>query len=374
MKNFNLMQIIPALESGGVEQGTIDVCNYLAEKEIKNVIISNGGKLLSLLDNKYVSHYKLPVHSKNFIKMPFIAKKINKILQEKNINILHIRSRAPSWLLPYIDYKNIKTISTFHNVYGHQNIFKKIYNKQLSRVNKVIAISEYVKDEIIKNYDINPNKVTVINRGTDTFFFNSENISITNINKFIFKYKIDTTKKIILFPGRLTEWKGQIEFLKVVDCYKDKAINFIFVGDKKNVTYFKKLDKKIKENNLNNNCRILGNLNKEELKMMYSCSDIIVSAPNKPEGFGRIISETLSMKKIILAYNFGGAKNQLDGLDSLYKITPFKFDELIKKISLALMLSNNDIEKMGKLSRDHIINNFSKESMLSSYYNFYGEI
>ena len=43
MKKINLMQVVPSLQSGGVEQGTIDVANYLAETEIKNYIASRGG-------------------------------------------------------------------------------------------------------------------------------------------------------------------------------------------------------------------------------------------------------------------------------------------------------------------------------------------
>ena len=83
MKNFKLMQVVPSLKSGGVEQGTIDVANYLAKFKIKNFITSNGGPMLSYLDKKYVDHNTLPVHSKNFFIMPFIARKLDKIIEIK---------------------------------------------------------------------------------------------------------------------------------------------------------------------------------------------------------------------------------------------------------------------------------------------------
>ena len=108
--------------------------------------------------------------------------------------------------------------------------------------------------------------------------------------------------------------------------------------------------------------------------MMYLCSDIVISAPLRPEGFGRSISETLAMKKIILAYNFGGAKNQLDKLDSIYKIKPLDFKEMKNKINLVLKLRESEIHEIGIIARQHIINFFSNEHMLSSYNNFYQEI
>jgi glycosyltransferase involved in cell wall biosynthesis len=371
MKKFNLIQVVPSLQSGGVEQGTIDVANYLAETEIKNYIASSGGQMLSLLSKKYVKHYTMPVHSKNFLLMPIVARKINKIINENNINILHIRSRAPAWLLPYINKEKLKTVSTFHNVYGHHNIIKKFYSRQLSNVDKIVAISKYVKDEIVKNYQINQDKIIVINRGIDVNFLNADIDDQKNYIYFINKHKINMQNKIILFPGRLTEWKGQLEFLKIAEYFKDKPMVFYFVGDDKNTSYLKKLNQEIIKKNLNHNCCILGHLNKNELKIMYKCSDIVISAPLKPEGFCRIISETLSMKKMILAYHFGGAKNQLDGLDSIYKIMPQDFNEMKKKIINVLQLTESQIDNMGAVARKHVVNKFSKEKMLSSYVNFY---
>jgi glycosyltransferase involved in cell wall biosynthesis len=374
MKRFNLMQILPSLQSGGVEQGAIDVANFLASLEIKNHITSNGGQMLTHLNKKYIEHNLLPVHSKNFFKAPFTAKKINHIINKKDINILHFRSRAPAWLLPYINKQNIKTISTFHNVYGSQNFVKKIYNKQLSKVDKIVAISNYVKEEIINIYKIKSDKITVINRGIDTNFFNSVIDNENSFIQFLAEKYINTNKKIVLFPGRLTSWKGQLEFLKIIESFKADPIIFYFAGDNKNKSYEKKLIKEIEIKNLNNNCRILGHLKKDELKMMYQCADIIISAPLRPEGFGRVVSEALSTKKIILAYNFGGAKDQLKDLDYLYRIKPKDHDEMKFKISTVLKLESAKVLSMGVISRKHVIKKFSKDDMLKSYLNFYQEL
>ena len=374
MKIFNLMQIVPSLQSGGVEQGTVDLSNYLASLKIRNFIISNGGNLLSYLNKQYVEHNILPVHSKNFFKMPFTAKKVNNLLKKSEINILHLRSRAPAWMIPYLAKDNLKIVSTFHNVYGHENILKKIYNKRLAKVDKIVAISSYVKNEITNLYKINPEKIKVINRGIDINFFDKDNINQEFFINFLKKNNISPDHKIILFPGRLTKWKGQIEFLNVVSALKDKKIIFYFIGDDKNTSYKNKFINEINKKNLNNVCRVLGNLNSEELKIMYKCSDIIISAPLKPEGFGRIISESLAMKKIILAYNYGGAKDQLDKLDDLYKINPGQLNELKDKIIKVLEMDQIAINNLGNIAREHVLKNFSKSLMLDSYYNFYQEL
>ena len=69
MKDLKLLQIVPSLESGGVEQGTVDVANYIASQGINSFITSSGGKMLSQLDRKLVQHIILPLHSKNIFTM-----------------------------------------------------------------------------------------------------------------------------------------------------------------------------------------------------------------------------------------------------------------------------------------------------------------
>ena len=371
MKKFNLMQVVPSLESGGAEQGTIDVANYLAETEIKNYITSSGGQMLSYLNTGYVKHYTVPVHSKNFLKILFIAKKINSIIKENNINILHIRSRAPAWLLPFIDKRNLTTVSTFHNVYGYQNSIKKIYNKGLAKTDYIVAISKYVKEEIMKHYKINQKKIIIINRGVDTGFYNAKINEEINFTNFIKERNILPDKKIILYPGRLTEWKGQLEFLNIVEKLKDSPYQFYFVGDDKNITYTKKLTNEIRKKNLNYNCKILGHLEQNKLKMMYHYSDLVISAPLKAEGFGRIISESLAMKKMVIAYNFGGVKNQLENLDDIYKINPQNHEELIDKIHLILNSPLKSFNELKQIGRDHVLKYFSKKQMLEKYFNLY---
>ena len=102
MSSFNVAQILPSLDSGGVERGTIEVANYLSELKVKNNIISNGGHLINEINKNYTTHFQLAVHSKNFFTYPTIANKLKKIIMDQNINIVHVRSRAPAWILSFI--------------------------------------------------------------------------------------------------------------------------------------------------------------------------------------------------------------------------------------------------------------------------------
>ena len=370
MSSFNVVQVIPALESGGVERGTIDVANYLAELNIHNSIISNGGSLESELNQEFIDHFKLPVHSKNPILYFNLAKKIQEYIQIKKINLVHVRSRAPAWIINMMNKKNYKSIATFHNIYSGDFFLKKMYNQSLAKMDYIISISDFVKNEIIKKYTINPQKISTIYRGVDTDYFINQ-VSDKDLQNFLIKFNINKEKKILLYPARLTAWKGQIEFLTVArKIIKDNLIIY-FVGDTKNTSFYNHLQKKISAMSLKNKCKILGNLTTKELKIMYFISDLIISTPKKPEGFGRIISEALSMKKMVLAFNFGGVKDQLNKLDSIYKAEPLNYHILDQKINTILSLSKEEKNNLSQKGREHVVNFFSKNEMVYNYKNFY---
>ena len=373
MSSFNLVQIVPSLDSGGVERGTVDVANFLAQKQIKNFIITSGGKMIKELDDNFVHVHQLPVSSKNFFSYPSIARKIYKFIQANNINLVHVRSRGPAWMINFMSKNNIKTISTFHNVYGGNSFIKKMYNKGLSKMDHLIAISDYVKETVIQKYNITNKNISVINRGIDTEYFNQP-INNTYKEDFINRHQIDKSKKIILFPARLTRWKGQLEFVDVIRKISTESILVLFAGDTKNDSYAKQLREKINKSNLNDTFKILGSINREEMRLLFDIADLSVSLPLRAEGFGRTISESLYSGTPVIAFNYGGAKNQLEHLSDFFKLTPQDYGSLPNKIDLLLNLSNNQKVKIFQNVKTVIENNFSKENMVNQYLEFYESV
>ena len=373
MSSFNLVQIVPSLNSGGVERGTVDVANFLAKKNIKNFIITSGGKMIKELDDNLVHVHQLPVSSKNFFSYPSIGSKINKFIQANNINLVHVRSRGPAWMINLMSKNNIKTISTFHNVYGGNSFIKKMYNKGLSKMDHLIAISDYVKETVIQKYNITNKNISVINRGIDTEYFNQP-ISNTYKEDFINRHQIDKSKKIILFPARLTRWKGQLEFIDVIKKITTESILVLFAGDTKNDSYTKQLREKINKSNLKDTCKILGSVSQEDMRLLFDISDLSVSLPLRAEGFGRTISESLYSGTPVIAFNYGGAKNQLENLSNFFKSIPQDYVSLPNKIDLLLNLSGDQKIKILQNVKTVIENNFSKENMVNQYLEFYESV
>ena len=373
MSSFNLVQIVPSLDSGGVERGTVDVANFLSENKIQNFIITSGGKMIKELDDSFTHVHELPVNSKNFFSYPLIATKINQFFKANNINLVHVRSRGPAWMINLMSKNKIKTIATFHNVYGGNSYLKKMYNKGLSKMDHLVAISEYVKETIIKKYNLTTNNITVINRGIDTKYFNQP-LDVVTRDNIIKTHQIDTAKKIILFPARMTSWKGQLEFIDVIKKMDTQNVLVLFVGDTKNESYTKLVRDKINQNYLSSICKILGSVNQGELRSLYQIADLSVSFPLRAEGFGRTVSESLYSNTPVLAFDYGGVKNQLENLSDLFKVKPYDYQGLTKKIEVLLNL--NEDQKKDALQDAQLVieKNFSKTNMVNQYMKLYESI
>ena len=124
-----IMQILPSLKQGGVEVGTIEIASALQEAHIPNIVVSNGGQMVSQLEQIGVKHIQLPVHSKNPLQIWLNAKKIAKIAQENNVGLMHVRSRAPAGSVWLASKKTgIPFISSYHGIYGIKPKIKKLSN------------------------------------------------------------------------------------------------------------------------------------------------------------------------------------------------------------------------------------------------------
>lgn len=301
----SIIQVLPALNQGGVERGTIEIASALVEAGIPNYVISSGGKMVAELDKLGVEHITLPVATKNPFKILLNAGKLSKIFKEKEAGLIHVRSRAPAWSVRLASQKtNIPFIASYHGVYGIKPAIKKLYNQVMLQGEKVIAVSEHVKRHILKNYSCSEDKIIVIHRGADVKKFNPDLVTPQKTAALRQQYHIPEGKKVITLVGRLTAWKGQKVLLEACQKMQHKDFVCLLVGsDQGRIEYHQELEK------------IAQGLKQEvifvdacqDMPTLYALSDVVVSPSLEPEAFGRVITEAQAMKRIVVASAHGGA-------------------------------------------------------------------
>lgn len=217
----------------------------------------------------------------------------------------------------------------------------------------------------------------VIFRGINVDYFKPETINTEKETKFLEKFKLDKSKKIILLPGRLTNWKGQEMFIESLNLLKTKEPNKKFIGiilgsDQGRSLFKKKLVALVEKYRLNSDVIFIDNLH--EMPLAYKISDIVVSSSIEPEAFGRVSVEAQSMQKLIVASDIGGSNETIINDKTGFLFKAGDPNSLYQKLASIFDLSDDTIKYMGIEGRKNIIQKFNVEKMCFSTYSEYKKI
>ena len=370
-----VLQVLPELNQGGVELGTIEIATELQKQGIKNFVASAGGRMAYNLERIKVKHFTLPLKTKNPIKLWLNYRRLVKIIKENGVNIVHARSRAPAWSAYWAAKKTgAKYLTTFHGTYGlGPKGIKKVYNKVMTYGDLVIAISNHIKQHILKHYKCDENKIRLIHRCVNMENFDVNNISAERMIKLMEEHHLPEDKPIILLIGRLTRWKGQKLLIEALEKIKEKDFFCVFVGDDQGRTYYtEELKEAIAAKGMEGRFAFIRHISDVPALMMVS--DVVVSASTDPEAFGRIAAEGEAMGRIVVASNIGGSlENLVDGKTGKHFVSG-DASSLAEALTWALELSTEEREEIGKAAIEYVKNNFTKQIMCEKTIAVYNEL
>ena len=378
---IKVLQVIPKLGYGGAETGCYDLGHFLAENDCKSYIVTSGGELIKYVRKEKVKIIKLPVQSKNPIIILMNSILIALIIIILNINIVHVRSRAPAWsCLISCFLTRRKMVTTFHGTYNFKSSIKKLYNSVMLKSKLIIAGSNFIFNHINENYidRLNPsNKLMVIFRGINLDYYHEKNISVFKKNKLFNLWGLSENKFKILLPGRLTSWKGQDKFIEslniLIEDFNNYRFEAIILGsDQGRNVYKKKLQNLSQRYNLNQKIFFIDHC--KDMPLAYSLSDVVVSSSVEPEAFGRVAVEAQAMQKPIIASNIGGSKETI-----IDKKTGFlyKYDdprELAKVLNSVMELDKDTLNLIGNEGRKNVSKKFDVDKMCQTTFTEYKKL
>jgi len=358
-----IVQILPELNEGGVERGTVELSRELTKLGYESVVISKGGKLVEQIELDGGKHIILDVCSKNVLNAPFRILKLQKVLKELHPDILHVRSRVPAWLT-YLANRTLH-IPFVTTVHGFNSV--SFYSAIMTKGDSVICVSHAIKLYIQKYYQTQEEKITVIPRGIDLKKFNPQDIDEKFIEIFKRDYQLED-KMIVSTIGRVTQLKDLETFIYAIATAKETipCIIGLIVGgvhrDKQN--YFESLKVLVKTLNLEKYIIFTGS--QSCVAEIYALSDVVISSSKKPESFGRSIAEAIAMDTPVIATNHGGVLDIIiEGENGyFYEIGDNKqLSELIAKCS-----------KLKFNGHAYISKKFSLEKMVSDTIQIYERV
>ncbi|WP_043319380.1 glycosyltransferase family 4 protein [Microbulbifer sp. HZ11] len=311
---MKVVQLLPALNSGGVERGTLDHARALVQAGHESIVISSGGRLVEQLEREGSRHITLPIHQKSLFSLRQV-RPLRSVLRELQADILHVRSRMPAWLT-YLAWKKLpldtrpRLVSTAHGLYSINR-----YSAIMARAEQVIAISECVNDYLKHNYSSAlQTEPEVIYRGVDTDEFSLDIPPPADwLEKTLSEFPQLRDRRWLLLPGRLTRWKGQQDFIQMVArLTKDHAdIQGVIIGAaEKNKQHFAdELQAQAARAGIADRITFTGH--RSDIREWYRHATLVYNLSKKPEPFGRTVIEAVAMGTPVIGYGIGGPAESL---------------------------------------------------------------
>lgn len=338
-RKLTVVQVLPALQSGGVERGTLEVGKHLVDHGHRSIVISAGGRLVDRLLREGSEHVSWDIGSKNpwtFRLVPVLRR----FLIENKVDILHARSRMPAWVC-YLAWKGMnpatrpRFITTVHGLYSVN-----AYSAVMVKGEKVIAVSEAAQDYIVRSYPhVERERIELIPRGVEPAEFpygfkpNAEWLEVWQA-----EFPQLAGKKILSLPARITRLKGHHEFIELIAQLRTRNMNVhgLIVGaeDPNRKGYAAEIRQAVHDRGLDGDISFIGG--RLDIREIYAVSDIVFSLSTKPESFGRTVLEALCLGVPVVGYDHGGVSEIMRTLYPAGMVAPENMPELIGTVARLL--------------------------------------
>lgn len=370
-----VLQVLPALVTGGVERGTVEIANALVAAGWGSIVVSSGGPLVREVTRGGGLHIELPVNSKNPIVMRRNVARLEKIIRQHGVDIVHARSRAPAWsALAAANRVGCHFVTTFHGTYNlGMGGLKQKYNAVMTRGERVIAISDFIARHIESTYGLDPDRIRIIPRGVDLTKFDPARVSQERMIQLATAWRLPDGFPIIMLPGRLTRWKGQSVLIEAIAKLGRKDIRCLLVGsDQGRTGYKEELVALVKRHGLSDVIHIVGDC--ADMPAAYMLADVVVSASTDAEAFGRIAVEAQAMGRPVVATDHGGARETVINAKTGWLTPPGDPAALAEAIDAVLRMRPQDRAQMAEFATQHVREIFTKERMCERTMAVYNEV
>ncbi len=356
---MRILQILPELNVGGVETGTIDFARYLVKKSHTSIVVSNGGDIVDALLETGSRHYTLPVHKKSLFTICKMIKPLRKIIIEEKIDIVHARSRVPAWIAYFACRgTNAVFVTTCHGYY--KSI---LFSRVMGWGKLVIVPSKVIARHMVETFGVAPENIRCIPRSVDIERFNVK--------------RSDDKKDYytISIVGRITPLKGHSYFLKAMAKLIQKIpyIKIWIIGDapEQKKHYRSELEILVHRLGIEDKVEFLGK--RKDIPTLLAKTDVLVLSTITQESFGRVILEAQAAGVPVVATKVGGVIDIIQHEKTGLLVEPKDIDSMAEQV-YRLLNDKNLAKKIINTAKRQLKQRFSVEKMCEDTINVYKEL
>ena len=339
-RTLTVVQLIPALHSGGAERSVLEVAQALVLAGHRSVVISAGGRLTAQLEAEGSEHITLDIGQKSLATLGRLGR-LRRLLRELKPDVVHVRSRLPAWM-GWWALKGMSPrphfITTVHGLNSPGR-----YSAIMLRGERIVVVSQTVRDYLISHYDkLDTTRIRIVPRGIDPEAFPYGHRPDESWQKAFFnEYPKLAGAPLLTLPGRGTRLKGHHDAIELVAELKQRGIDtrllLLGVVEPGREAYVRELKDLVKGRGVEN--QVVMTPPRQDVRDIYAMSALILQLSNKPEAFGRTVVEALALCRPVLGYAHGGVGELLAELYPAGRVPPGYRERLVERAAELLRVA-----------------------------------
>lgn len=326
MRPLTVLQLLPALDAGGVERSTLEIADALVRSGHRALVVSAGGRMQSALEATGARHITLGIGRKSLATFRHV-RALRRLLREERVDIVHARSRLPAWI-GWLALRGMgkderpRFVTTVHGLNSPSR-----YSAIMARGDRVVCVSNTVRDYVLHHYPrTDPARLRVIPRGIDPQDYpRRAGVDRGERARLAERWpQLAGDGPLLLLPGRGTRLKGHADALRLLADLRAGGIDARLWMPGARVSeradYIAELE---------GEARALGVIDvlaiSEPTNAMadaYRASDLVLQLSRKPESFGRTVVEALAVGVPVVGWDHGGVGEVLAALQPEGRVIP----------------------------------------------------
>jgi len=326
--SLKVVQVVPRLEVGGVERGTVEFAAFLQQQGHQPTVISAGGALVSQLQQAGITHVELDVASKS-PKIIWQARKLRSIMAQIQPDVVHARSRIPAWICHLAMRKMNPRPLSVTTLHGLHSVSR--YSAIMASSDQVIAVSNTAKKYLTDHYHTHlKREPVVIHRGVSEAFDPHHRIPHDWQTNWQSAHPELSGQQTVLLPGRLSRVKGVENLFPWLQSMPDQT-RLLLTASPDESAYARQIARQLSDMNVADKVCWLGI--ERDMPSLYQTVDLVVSVNHKAESFGRTVLEALTMGVPVVAFALGGVEEVMGELFPQGLVKAAEPDELAQRIN-----------------------------------------
>jgi len=384
MPDVTILQVVPRLDAGGSERAAVEIAQALARAGASALVATEGGRMATAVTAGGGEIVSLPVASKNPITILANARSLARVIEERGVNLIHARSRAPAWSALFAARRTGRPfVTTYHGAYGNPGPLKSAYNSVMGRGDRVIANSSYTAQLIASRHHTACERIRTIYRGVDEGVFNPEAVSPAAVAKLRKRWGLSPETRVVLQAARLTGLKGHRHTIEAASLLNQQGAldgaSIIFAGDAADRSgHREELAALIAQYGLERKVLLVGHC--QEMPAAFLAAHVALMPSLVPETFGRTSVEAQAMGCPVILSELGALPETIVSPDqdtsqfTGWLVPPGEVTALAAKIKHALDLPPESRAALGARARQRIVAKFTLRRMQRDTLSVYDEL